>query len=53
MEKVAEILKTFALGMIEFQTDFTTHFDDQELLETYDMGRELAHRLTLRKFEQT
>lgn len=38
------------LGMREFRSTFTTHFDD-ERLESYDAGRELAHMLTLRRFE--
>lgn len=43
-------LHAFALGMIEFRSVFTTHFDN-DLIETYDRGREWAHKLTLRRFE--
>lgn len=45
-------LYAFLLGIREFRTDFTTHFDDRELLEAYDRGREWAHRLTFRYFDQ-
>ena len=31
---------------------FTTHFDDYGATLAYDTGRELAHKLTLRRFEQ-
>ena len=37
--------------MWEFRTDFTTHFGG-DLIETYDSGRDMAHRMTLRRFEQ-
>lgn len=45
-------MKTFLLGMYEFRRDLTTHFEHPEI-EIYDRGRELAHRLTFRKFETT
>lgn len=44
-------LRAFLLGLFEFRRAFTTHYDYPEL-ETYDTGRELAHRLTYRWFEQ-
>ena len=40
----------YLLGMWEFRTDFTTYFGG-DLIETYDAGRDMAHRLTFRKFE--
>lgn len=40
----------FLHGLWEFRTDFTTHYGP-DLIESYDSGRELAHRLTLRRFE--
>jgi hypothetical protein len=43
-------LRAFILGMIEFRSDFTTHFGG-DLIETYDAGRDLSHRLTLRFFD--
>lgn len=45
-------LKAFLLGLREFRTDLTTHFD-YPLIESYDAGRELAHRLTFRRYDQT
>jgi hypothetical protein len=44
------IVKTFFLGMREFRSDFTTHFD-YSLIKVYDSGRELAHVLTLRYWD--
>lgn len=40
----------FLMGVREFRLDFTTHYDYPQI-ETYDRGREWAHRLTLRLFE--
>ena len=44
-------IKAFILGMWEFRTDMTTSFDDYNLYNYYDWGREIAHRITFRKFE--
>lgn len=41
----------FLNGIREFRTDFTTAYDDYGLQCTYDAGRDLAHRLTLRRFD--
>lgn len=41
----------FLVGMYEFRRSFTTRYDD-ERDEAYDRGREWAHQLTLRRFEQ-
>lgn len=41
----------FLLGVFEFRQDFTTHIGP-DLDEAYDRGREMAHRLTLRRFER-
>lgn len=43
-------IKAFLLGMWEFRSDCTTHFGGN-LIETYDLGRDLAHRLTFRRFD--
>jgi len=43
-------VKAFIKGMIEFRSDVTTHYDYPEILRYY-AGRELAHRLTLRKYD--
>jgi hypothetical protein len=45
------LCRAFALGVVEFRSDWATRWDDMGLLETYDTGRELAHRLTLRVWE--
>jgi len=55
-------LGAFVLGMLEFRLDFTwadparDYDGDGEtytaLDEAYDLGRDLAHRLTLRRFDQ-
>lgn len=37
-------------GMREFKRNVTTHYD-WPLIEWYDAGRELAHVLTLRRYE--
>lgn len=45
-------IKAFFLGLVEFRSAFTTHFDGYGETLAYDLGRELAHKLTLRRFEQ-
>lgn len=45
------MIKAFLLGMVEFRNSFTTRHDDLSLSESYDRGRDMAHRLTFRKFE--
>lgn len=48
-------MKTFIAfinGVCEFRSSFTTYYDDLELAEAYDWGREWAHRLTFRRFER-
>lgn len=41
----------FILGIVEFRSMYTTHFSRYSEMLAYDTGRNLAHRLTLRKFE--
>lgn len=36
--------------MIEFKSDFTTSYDDKRI-EAYDWGREIAHRVTFRRYD--
>lgn len=43
-------IRAFILGMWEFRRDFTTHFDGSQI-NTYDRARDLAHRLTLRRYD--
>jgi hypothetical protein len=44
-------LAAFLRGVREFRSSVTTHYDDYDLLLAYDWGREWAHRLTFRLFE--
>lgn len=46
--------KVFAFinGMLEFRSSYTTHYSRFSLMCAYDAGREMAHKITLRKFEQ-
>ena len=44
-------LKAFILGVLEFRSDFTTSYDEWDLMNSYDAGREFAHRMTFRKWE--
>lgn len=45
-------LLAFINGVREFRLSFTTHYKDFNLSEAYDLGREWAHRLTFRRYEQ-
>lgn len=47
------IVHAFLLGISEFRTSTTTSFNNDKLLNAYDTGRELAHKLTLRRFEDS
>lgn len=44
-------MHAFLLGMWEFRSSFTTYFS-VSLINSYDSGRELAHWLTFRRYEQ-
>ncbi len=44
-------IKAFLLGVWEFKLSCTTHFDEP-LINSYDWGREIAHRLTFRIFDK-
>lgn len=46
-----QLIIAFLLGMREFRLSMTTSYDDVRLAEAYDHGRDLAHRLTFRRFE--
>lgn len=43
-------LQAFLMGVREFRLSSTTHYDG-DLIDAYDTGREIANRLTLRKFD--
>jgi len=42
--------RVFWLGVWEFRRGVTTN-PGEDLINVYDLGREWAHRLTLRRFE--
>ena len=42
-------IKAFILGMIEFRSDCTTNVGDEDL--AYDSGRDFAHKITFRHFD--
>jgi hypothetical protein len=48
------MLRAFLLGFIEFRSGFGRTYGDPFTPKSaaYDSGRELAHRLTLRRFEE-
>lgn len=43
-------LLAYLHGMWEFRTDFTTSYA-WDLIDYYDRGRDMAHRLTLRYWD--
>lgn len=45
-------LKAFVLGMWEFRCGWTVRDKDEDLRHAYDCGREFAHWVTLRWFEE-
>lgn len=53
MKTFVEMLKAFCLGVREFRSDWTTAYgpDEDNLMQSYDRGRELAHRLTFRRWD--
>jgi len=44
-------VRIFLLGVCEFRAAFTRRYLDKNLKRAYDKGREWAHCLTLRRFE--
>lgn len=50
--KAAAKCRAYVLGIMEFRSDFTTSFDDYDLLLAYDRGRETAHKLTFRLWDR-
>jgi len=41
----------FLMGAVEYRSSFTTHFEGEDL-EMYDHGREFAHKVTLRWWDE-
>lgn len=52
MSIATNYVKAFLNGVREFRLSWTTSYDDYSTLVAYDWGREIAHRITLRRFEQ-
>lgn len=44
-------LKAFFIGIKEFRSGITTN-PGADLIEDYDKGRDLAHRMTFRRWDQ-
>lgn len=45
------MVRAFVWGVIEFRSSLTRHYESPRKAEAYDLGRELAHLLTLRRYE--
>lgn len=52
MRQPQTLIGAFVLGALQFRSDWTTHFNDCAMAAAYDFGRELAHRLTFRRFDR-
>lgn len=46
------IVRSFLMGIWEFRVSFTTRYEDLELEMAYDKGREIAHKVTFRYFDE-
>ena len=44
-------IRAYILGMVEFRSDITTAYANHNLALAYDYGRDMMHRLTLRKWD--
>lgn len=44
-----EKFKAFFCGILEFRNSYTTNFPDYDY--EYELGREFAHKITFRKFD--
>lgn len=49
--KVFKRLRAFLNGVREFRLSCTTEYPNCTLQEAYERGRELAHRLTMRRYD--
>jgi hypothetical protein len=45
-------LYAFIRGVIEFKSSVTTYYEDYGLTLSYDRGRDLAHKLTFRRYDE-
>ena len=44
-------IKAFVNGVAEFRCNVTTGYDDADEFNAYEWGREIAHRITLRRYD--
>lgn len=44
-------IRAYLLGMREYRLSWTTSYSDDDLMEAYDAGRDMAHRLTFRVYD--
>lgn len=47
-----EKIKAFILGIREFRLSVTTSYEDYEILRAYELGRDFAHKITLRRWDE-
>lgn len=45
------LITAFLQGITEFRLSMTTSQPDQDHYEAYDRGRDLAHKFTLRRYD--
>lgn len=45
------IIIAYLRGMKEFRLTYTTHYDDSDVADAYDWGRESMHCCTFRLYE--
>lgn len=46
-------LKAFLLGMYVFRLSLTASFEDLAVQDAYEAGRDMAHQLTFRKYDES
>lgn len=51
MARRINVIRAFLMGMWEFHSSITTRYEDDRAYDAYDYGRELAHRLTRRRWD--
>jgi hypothetical protein len=42
----------FLTGVAEYRSAVTRHYDDLALADSYDRGRKLVHRVTMRRYDR-
>lgn len=49
---MTNIILAWLLGAREFRSDLTSHQSEERAAIAYDWGREIMHRLTLRRWDR-